>query len=100
MPTELLPTTPVYTDGTCPPNWVAWGSDCYAFPVSYSDTVVYWSSGMEKCQQLAGDEHKGTLASIHSMAENKFIYDTFVERQLISYLKSTYIGFKQNLGKY
>ena len=56
---------------------------------------------MDKCQQLAGEEFIGTLASIHSEAENKFIYDTFVEKGLIStYLQSAYIGFKQDIGIY
>ena len=94
----MPPTTPTNTDGTCPPNWVAWGSDCYAFPSSDSDIVSYWNDGMTKCQQLAGDEFIGTLASVHSEAENNFIYQTFIERSLHSHYGSAYIGFKQDLG--
>ena len=94
----MPPTTPTNTNGTCPPNWVAWGSACYAFSSSYTDTVGYWNDGMTKCQQLAGDEFIGTLASVHSEAENMFIYQTFVERGLETYYQSAYIGFKQDLG--
>ena len=98
--TESVLTTPPNIGGTCPPNWVSWGSDCYTFSSSYSDTVSYWSNGMTKCQQLAGDEYSATLASIHSAAENMFIYDTFVERGLITdYTNAVYIGFTQNTGK-
>ena len=94
----MPPTTPTNVNGTCPPDWVAWGSDCYAFPSSSIDTVTYWSDGMTKCQQLAGDEFVGSLASIHSEAENKFIYQTFIEKGLEIYYGNAYIGFKQDLG--
>ena len=57
---------------------------------------------MDKCQQLGGGEFISKLASIHSEAENTFIYNTFVERRLISdaYATTAFIGFTQDYGKY
>ena len=98
--TEAVPTTPPNVDGTCPLNWVAWGSDCYTFSKTVIDTVLTWGDGMAKCQELAGDEYVATLASVHSYMENKFIYDTFVEIGLITdYVAAAYIGLTQDTGK-
>ena len=101
MSLETAPTTATHINGTCPFNWVAWGSDCYAFPETRYDYVDFWNDAVDKCQQLGGGEFISKLASVHSEAENKFIYNTFAEKDLLTYtIDSAYIGFTQDYGKY
>lgn len=91
---EDLPTTPPLTEGVCPKGWTAWGSDCYAFPANSTDHVTTWHSAQTRCTHRAA-EYSTTLASIHSLAENQFIYDSFVARGLT---KDVWIGLTQTNG--
>lgn len=57
-----------------------------------------WEQARSSCASKAGTtNYVGTVVSIHSEAENKFIYDTFVARSQTYY--DVWIGLKQTNGE-
>ena len=72
------PTTPAVGEGGCPSDWIAYGSHCYYF--NAGSGMLSWNSANEECKEKAGPYYEGTLASIHNLQENGFIYNTAVEK--------------------
>ena len=69
-----MPTIPPAVEGVCPSSdWVDFGSYCYYFS-TMMDTQN-WQMAVASCASKAGYFTTGNLASIHSPAENQFIYD-------------------------
>jgi hypothetical protein len=87
------PTTPTHVEGICPPGWTSWGSDCYAFSANNNDKVDTSDNAQLKCNQLGGN-----LASIHTMAENQFIYESLMARNLTDFNMYAHIGLRQPAG--
>src|SRR6218665_2375100 len=79
----IVPTTPAPVEGVCPSSeWVDFGSYCYYFS-TMMDTLN-WQMAMASCHNKAGLFTTGNLVSIHSEAENQFVYEK---------LKSLGIGY-------
>lgn len=92
----VTPTSPPYVEGSCPTaNWVPWGSHCYYF-TTYNEDVTTWNSAQAICTALAGRNFNGSVASITSEAENRFIYNSIVE--LGWTYSDAWIGLKQISG--
>lgn len=81
---------------TCPVGWVGWQEHCYYFSKGDYEDVRVWNEAQIRCERLArlaGSGFTGHLASIHSYAENQFIYDTF--QSMPVYPVTVFIGLRQ-----
>src|SRR6218665_518390 len=69
-----VPTTPAPVEGVCPSSdWVDFGSYCYYFSIMMD--TLNWQMAMASCQSRSGLFTTGNLVSIHSPAENQFVYE-------------------------
>lgn len=78
---------------TCPVGWIGWQEHCYYFSKGDFEDVRDWDEAQARCKELAGSGFTGHLASIHSYAENQFIYDTF--QSMPVHPITAFIGLRQ-----
>lgn len=91
-----MPTTPQHIAGDCPTDWVPWGSHCYHFELS-DMRLLTWQDAEDTCNNESGAGYDGHLTSIHSQAENDFIYDYIVADGNYFYNKIWIGMFKEGL---
>lgn len=91
-------TTPANIEGYCPTeDWVRWGSHCYSF-VNRNEDIRSWASAQTWCSSLAGSRgFNGSVVSIHSEAENRFIYNWIIDSGRTN--NDVWIGIKQDTGE-
>ncbi|XP_030847379.1 echinoidin-like [Strongylocentrotus purpuratus] len=58
---------------SCPEFWNLFGGNCYR----YRGDRLTWSAAEARCNEDSTIAGMGHLASIHSLAENRFVYEMF-----------------------
>jgi hypothetical protein len=80
--------------------WEGWGDSCYKFPSSPEDIAITWDAAGRKCAQQAGTDYTGYLASIHTAAENDYIYSRLADTNLATAANQiAFIGLKREVGR-
>ncbi|KAI0222168.1 C-type mannose receptor 2 [Lamellibrachia satsuma] len=95
--TALLPTTPTIAPGVCPRTgrWAEFGGHCYYFS-SFYEVPVSWTSAKLTCRQLGAHLYKVSLTSIHSSAEQDFIYNTWKKQYSTSRHSGLWVGLRSH----